>query len=69
VTGLEPATSSSVSAQNAENHTSKSHISPHEKDNPSPDLQEIINSWPKLSPELRAAVLAIIKSAKGDTSG
>jgi hypothetical protein len=32
-----------------------------------PDLQEIIDSWPALSTEIRAAVLAVIKSAKGTT--
>jgi hypothetical protein len=28
------------------------------------DLQTIVDAWPALSPEIRAAVLAIIKSAK-----
>jgi hypothetical protein len=67
VTGLEPATFGAVFAQNAEKHTSKSHQSPHKKGTSRPDLQPVIDSWPTLSPEIRAAVLAIIKSAKVNT--
>jgi hypothetical protein len=32
----------------------------------SPGLQEIIDSWPTLSPEIRVAVVAIVKSVNGD---
>jgi len=28
------------------------------------ELREVVEAWPKLTPELRAAVLAVIRSAK-----
>jgi hypothetical protein len=46
--------------------TAQIQLMPYDTKAPS-DIQEIIESWPKLSPEIRAAVLAIIESAKGST--
>jgi hypothetical protein len=61
--GSDGARSRDLSLQNQHEPKVTSHIHSHIIGIPD-DLQEIIESWLALSPEIRAAVLAIIKSAK-----
>jgi hypothetical protein len=38
------------------------------QDTPPADLQEVVTSWPSLAAPLKAAVLAVVRSAKGGQS-
>lgn len=69
--GLEPPerhSESTAAAGGSESEkTQASSIASLNQGNHSPELAKLVAAWPNLRPELQAAILAIIESAKGGT--